>query len=326
MNGFARRVTRLSAYRKTEDHLTRRTVSGAVVTILGVLAATLLFAYETSTFKRKDVVQQMVVDSVRGERLLARLDVSTYAIPCSVLSLNTLDHTGSFHFNVQQDLTKEVLDQHGRLTGQKPKKLESEVQAQAFGASSALFLTDADKESIKAAVARKEGCRLRGNVVLEKVSGRIHISCNALIIELLIQAFDGLRNVNTSHTIHEFAFGEPYPGSINPLDRYNRITEEPGSFKYFLKVVPTEYVHLDGTVVHTFQYSVTEYYSKFGSDEMMLPGIHFKYDMSAIAVKLKERKTSFLHFLTRLCATIGGAFALTSLANSWVYRITSKFS
>ena len=183
-----------------------------------------------------------------------------------------------------------------------------------------------DKESIKAAVARKEGCRLRGNVVLEKVSGRIHISCNALIIELLIQAFDGLRNVNTSHTIHEFAFGEPYPGSINPLDRYNRITEEPGSFKYFLKVVPTEYVHLNGTVVHTFQYSVTEYYSKFGSDEMMLPGIHFKYDMSAIAVKLRERKTSFLHFLTRLCATIGGAFALTSLANSWVYRITSKFS
>ncbi len=280
MNGLARRVTSLSAYRKTEDHLTRRTVSGAIVTIVGVLAATLLFAHETSTFKRKDVVQEMVVDSVRGERLLARLDISTYAIPCSVLSLNTLDTTGTFHFNVQQDLTKQVLDPHGRPTGEKPKKLESEVAARAFGASSALFLTDADKESIKAAVARREGCRLRGHVVLEKVSGRMHISCNALIVEVLIKAFDGLKNVNTSHTVHEFAFGEPYPGSINPLDRYRRITEEPGSFKYFLKVVPTEYVHLNGTVVHTFQYSVTEYYSKFGSDEMVLPGIHFKCVLS----------------------------------------------
>ncbi len=59
---------------------------------------------------------------------------------------------------------------------------------------------------------------------------------------------------------------------------------------------------------------------------LRLCAISTRYDMSAIAVKLREKKTSFLHFLTRLCATIGGAFALTSLANSWVYRITSKFA
>ena len=77
-----------------------------------------------------------------------------------------------------------------------------------------------------------------------------------------------------------------------------------------------------GTVVHTFQYSVTEYFTRFGDDSMKLPGVHFKYDMSAIAVKLREKKTRFLHFLTRMCATIGGAFALTSMANAWVYRLT----
>ena len=32
MNSFARHVTSLSAYRKTEDHLTKRTVSGAIGT------------------------------------------------------------------------------------------------------------------------------------------------------------------------------------------------------------------------------------------------------------------------------------------------------
>ena len=131
--------------------------------------------------------------------------------------------------------------------------------------------------------------------------------------------------MNTSHVIHEVALGQPYPGSVNPLDHYRRIALQPGSYKYYLQVVPTEYLHLNRTTVHTFQYSVTEYFTKIGDDVMKLPGIHFKYDMSAIAVKLRERKVSFLHFMTRLCATVGGAFALTSLANAWVHRITTGF-
>lgn len=77
----------------------------------------------------------------------------------------------------------------------------------------------------------------------------------------------------------------------------------------------------EGTVTHTFQYSVTEYFTQFGADVTKLPGIHFKYDMSPIAVKLKEDKVGFLHFITRLCATIGGAFALTSLANNFAHRL-----
>ena len=59
MNSLARHVTSLSAYRKPEDHLTKRTVSGAIVTVLGVLAALVLFVYEARTFKSKQVVQEV---------------------------------------------------------------------------------------------------------------------------------------------------------------------------------------------------------------------------------------------------------------------------
>ena len=120
--------------------------------------------------------------------------------------------------------------------------------------------------------------------------------------------------------------GTPTPGASTPWIGTAASPRRQGSFKYFLNVVPTEYFPLSGKTIHTFQYSVTEYFTSFHDDQAVkLPGIHFKYDMSAIAVKLREQKVGFLHFLTRMCATIGGAFALTSMANSWVDRITSGF-
>jgi hypothetical protein len=294
-------------------------VTGAVVTLIGVLAALTLFIHETNSYSAKNVVQEMVVDSVRGEKLSVRLNISTLAIPCSVLALNTIDQAGSLQFNLHQDVLKEELDPEGRPTGVKQRQLESEAAAEAFGSSTPLFLTDHDKEMIKDSILKREGCRISGRVTLQKVSGTFHLSSNALILQLLIEAFNGLSNVNSSHVIHEVSIGEPFPGIFNPLDHYRRINKHSGSYKYFLKVIPTEYVHLNGSVMHTFQYSVTEYFTQFGSDVTKLPGIHFKYEMSPIAVKLKEEKVGFLHFITRLCATIGGAFALTSMANNLVH-------
>lgn len=39
--------------------------------------------------------------------------------------------------------------------------------------------------------------------------------------------------------------------------------------------------------------------------------VYFLYDLSPITVTIKEERRSFLHFLTRLCAVLGGTFALT---------------
>ena len=252
---------------------------------------------------------------------LAKLSLTLFSRWPAVLALNTLDQSGNFNFNVHQDLVKEVLDPTSGWTGRLHTMLESEFAALTLGVASPIFLTDGDQARIKEEIARKEGCRISGRISLQKLSGKFHIASNALILQLLVEAFDRLLNMNTSHIIHEVAIGDPYPGSVNPLDNYHRVNQEPGSYKYYLKVVPTEYVYLNSSTVHTFQYSVTEYWTKFLDDSMKLPGIHFKYDMSAIAVKLREKKTGFFHFLVRLCATIGGCFALTSFANGLADRI-----
>ena len=41
--------------------------------------------------------------------------------------------------------------------------------------------------------------------------------------------------------------------------------------------------------------------------------VYFLYDLSPITVTIREERRSFLHFITRLCAVLGGTFALTGL-------------
>jgi hypothetical protein len=38
--------------------------------------------------------------------------------------------------------------------------------------------------------------------------------------------------------------------------------------------------------------------------------VYFIYDLSPIIVTIKEERRNFMHFITRLCAVLGGTFAL----------------
>lgn len=52
-----------------------------------------------------------------------------------------------------------------------------------------------------------------------------------------LQIFEGSKNVNVSHIIHDLSFGPKYPGIHNPLDGTERILHDAsGTFKYYIKV------------------------------------------------------------------------------------------
>ena len=68
---------------------------------------------------------------------------------------------------------------------------------------------------------------------------------------------------------------------------------------------------LAGKKVHSNQYSLTEYYSPVHKGEVQLPAIYFLYDLSPIMVVVKDARAGFAHLLVRLCAVIGGVFAIT---------------
>lgn len=44
---------------------------------------------------------------------------------------------------------------------------------------------------------------------------------------------------------------------------------------------------------------------------MSLPSVWLLYDVSPISVVIQEKRRSFLHLLVRICAVVGGGFAVT---------------
>ena len=93
--------------------------------------------------------------------------------------------------------------------------------------------------------------------------------------------------------------------------------EQQGAFKYYLKAVPTDYIDRWGRVLNTYQYSMNELYVPL--DHYHYPEIQFEYDISPIEVEVRQATSSLGHFLTRICAVVGGAFAVTGMIDKFVF-------
>ncbi|XP_078006383.1 endoplasmic reticulum-Golgi intermediate compartment protein 3 isoform X1 [Phascolarctos cinereus] len=129
--------------------------------------------------------------------------------------------------------------------------------------------------------------------------------------------------INMTHYIRHLSFGEDYPGIVNPLDNTN-ITAPQASmmFQYFVKVVPTVYMKVNGEVLRTNQFSVTRHEKVANGliGDQGLPGVFVLYELSPMMVKLTEKHRSFTHFLTGVCAIIGGMFTVAGLIDSLIYH------
>ena len=91
------------------------------------------------------------------------------------------------------------------------------------------------------------------------------------------------------------------------------------------QVVPTMYVDTHNKSVASNQYSVTEHFRESGGANGMtsartLPGVFFFYDLSPIKVHIVERRANLFHYLTNLCAIIGGVFAISGLVDAAAYQ------
>ncbi|KAJ6942143.1 endoplasmic reticulum-Golgi intermediate compartment protein 3-like isoform X2 [Populus alba x Populus x berolinensis] len=157
-----------------------------------------------------------------------------------------------------------------------------------------------------------EGCNINGSLEVNRVAGSFHFApwksfhqTNFLIQDLLDLQKD---SYNISHRINRLAFGDNFPGVVNPLAGIQLMHDTPnGVQQFFIKVVPTIYTDIRGRTVHSNQYSVTEHFKKSELTPLdSLPGVYFFYDFSPIKVIFKEEHISFLHFMTSVCAIIGG--------------------
>ncbi|KAL1534328.1 endoplasmic reticulum-Golgi intermediate compartment protein 3-like [Salvia divinorum] len=171
-----------------------------------------------------------------------------------------------------------------------------------------------------------EGCNIHGSLVVNKVAGNFHFATGKTIHHSTINLLDLLtvqtESYNISHKINKLAFGDAIPGVVNPLDGVHWEQASPnGVYQYFIKVVPTIYTDIRGHKIQSNQFSVTEHFKNTDMDHYKSPpGVFFFYDLSPIKVTHTEEHTSFLHFLTHICAIIGGVITVAGIVDSFVYH------
>ncbi|XP_073041506.1 uncharacterized protein [Primulina huaijiensis] len=171
-----------------------------------------------------------------------------------------------------------------------------------------------------------EGCNIHGSLEVNKVAGNFHFSPGKSFHQSNFQLLDLLafqtENYNISHKINKLTFGDSIPGIVNPLDGVQWLQETPGGvYQYFVKVVPTIHTNIRGHTIQSNQFSVTEHFKNSGMElTRSVPGVFFFYDLSPIKVTFTEEHTSFLHFLTHICAIMGGVFTVAGIVDSFIYH------
>ncbi|KAE8682200.1 Endoplasmic reticulum-Golgi intermediate compartment protein 3 [Hibiscus syriacus] len=172
-----------------------------------------------------------------------------------------------------------------------------------------------------------EGCNIYGSLEINKVAGNFHFAPGKSFQQSNVHVHDFLASFpkdsyNLSHKINRLAFGDYFPGAMNPLDSAEWTQEQPnGMFQYFIKVVPTVYTDVTGHTIQSNQFSVTEHFKAAEVGQLQsLPAVYFFYDLSPIKVTFTEQHVSFLHFLTNVCAIVGGAFAVAGMFDSFIYH------
>lgn len=334
-------AARLDAYARAEEHLTTQTLSGAVVSIVGFTLMAVLFMAEVYHFATPRALHEMTVDGTRGEKLAIHLNMSFPALPCSLLSLDALDMSGKHEVDIDTTLYKSRTSAAGALISSELVNLTDGAHEHEHTEDKKApdpgnmrfnpfhsFVNSESVLKIKRELNAKEGCNIAGYLEVERVAGNFHVSVHSQSFHVLEQVFQGdATRLNMSHVIHTLSFGPRYPGLDNPLDHTDRIlTEEEGSgtFKYFLKVVPTTYQSNNAPDIPTNQFSVTEYFMpNKGHNEQQLPAVYFMYDLYPISVTIKDGVRSYGHFLTRVCAVVGGVFAVTGMFDNWVHGIVT---
>jgi len=392
MGGFAA-LKSLDIYPKIHDDMKKKTLSGAIVSLIGAAFIVYLIISEVAYYLSHDTVDHLYVDTSSGEKIQIHMDVTFPKVPCSLLSLDAMDVSGSHQTDVYHHIIKTRLDSDGKPAGSVEKlnlggkldetkvikeaggpdkeaqegdaptaeddkkdddtKEDEECQT-CYGAETDKFpccntcadvkeayhqrgwnipnLADisqckGETDQINAALQHGEGCQVAGYLEVNKVAGNFHFAPGSSFGGTHGHANDlvafAAGQFDVSHTINSLSFGEKYPGQKNPLDLQTKAqTDKAGTiFQYYVKVVPTRFTDLSGEVINTNQFSVTDHETKVEKKHGRgLPGLFFFYDVSPIKVEFTESQKSFAHFLTQLCAIIGGVFTVTGMVDKLVYH------
>lgn len=167
-----------------------------------------------------------------------------------------------------------------------------------------------------------DACRIHGALTLNKVAGNFHI-IGGRSLQLprghvhISPTFDESR-LNFSHRINRFSFGDATQSLVHSLEGDEKVFNASATIaQYFIEVVPTVIESLLGDV-DTFQYSVKENIRPLDHDHGShgIPGIYFKYDMSALQIIVLKKRPNIVPFCIRLASVISGIVVISGVLNA----------
>lgn len=165
---------------------------------------------------------------------------------------------------------------------------------------------------------------------------------------------------NVSHTINSLSFGDAYENMpTNALDSVRKIIgagNNTGLFQYFIKIIPTVYTDNFYNRMITNQYTYSDRFRPFimpkfdGTDKVsdphpiylaqtylfvivfflvyiqpgdaVLPGIFFVFEISPFMIEAQKSTFPFSHFLTKICAIVGGTFTMIGVIDGLIFRLS----
>lgn len=348
---FTSKLKKLDVYKKVHDDYSIKTGSGGLISLASIVVMAILFISELNAYLTVEVVDHIMVDTTLNQKLPIGLNITFPHLRCDEISVDTVDSMGENQVDIAGDLVKVNLDATGKVSGGDHVArsgdcltcLEAREYDEKRCCNTCQELKDAYTEVglpyyhvLDTAPQCKDsvGCRIHGDVLVSKVGGNVHVALGKSTVRdgkhvhefNVKEVSDGF---NTSHSIHRLEFGERVAGMYSPLEGTTKIVKH-GTymFHYYIKLVPTLFTGSRGDLVYTHQYSVTDN----GKNVMVkkgeltgLPGVFLVYEFTPFMVQKIEKVVPLSHFITSVCAIVGGVFTVAGLIDAILYRSYKNF-
>lgn len=189
------RFSSFDVYAKTLPEFRHRTLTGAVVSISTVGLIVILALGEIADFASVKREDHLFVDTTRGEQLRINLNITFPALPCSVISLDTLDLSGNHAPEQHNTIAKTRLDGNGN--GLPQEALSERSQSKHAGVGDRRLLFDVQDAAGKggaggsaASGANAGSTGQAGKKPDLKQFGNQNVLLHKLLAELLPSVFD----------------------------------------------------------------------------------------------------------------------------------------
>ena len=319
---------KLDMYRRVPSDFVKSTYSGAMLSMVSSIIMLLLFLNELSSYLQIKTHSHMFIDVNRGgDQLPINIDIELTNLPCSILSLDLQDAMGSHSVNLEGSLMKYRIDANGKELNAEPyKSVKLDIhENESHGHD---HFAQPDYQMVKQQLLNREGCRIKGYFLVNKVPGNFHFSSHAFGPTIQRLATEGMLSMDLNHKINHLSFGNLdeinkvrnvfKEGVVTPLNGVVKKKETHRTiYEYFIQIVPTTYVTLNQFIHYIHQFTFNENQTP---SHVQYPSLYFRYELSPVTVEYTQFKDSFMHFFVQICAILGGVFSVTGIVDALIHK------